>query len=361
MPLNNGLDRHGPKGKNAGPLEDLEGNKFITDYLTYPKDIETLAHAMLFNINVSEHSHDITKGSETVVQGETASRSMKLRKDTILGHEVKAGGGIGAIGTQRKTKRIQKAITMYVPETMIFDNKQDYYSPYMLSTIGAASDIILKAGGAITKGSLTGMGALAGAATDGPLGAIVGALGGFAIGKILDLAASGAGSAIRNATEAFGDPSGGNNQMLTEFTGYAVNPVIEVVYGTPKLRQFQFDFNFAPSSSDEADNIWKIIQTFRYFQAPAVETSGFAGILGAFFIPPAEFDITFLKQTSSGSFVQNNNIPGISTCVLEEINVNYTPENQWTTHKDGFPTHVQMRLMFTEIDIMHADRIAEGF
>ena len=331
-------DRFTPKSGAAGPLDALDQDPFGVDTYTYPMNINTLAHAMLFNINVSDKSTYVSGTSSTnealATSGTSQSRSQQLRNGQILGLEATLGGK--KIGTQRKTKRIQKSVALYTPETIVFDQNQQYNTPELTPLVGDIASRVV--GGAIglmegIASHFGGLGAITGMVIGGTAGAGVGAL---------------------------TNPTGEVATIGQIATGYAINPVIEVLYGHPELRQFQFDFNFAPESRVEATNIFNIIQTFRMFSAPEFVGTG-KGISGAFFIPPAEWDITFLRQDTTGSFIQNTNIPTISTCVLTTINVNYTPDGQWITLVDGFPAHIQMRLSFMEIDIMTADRIDAGF
>lgn len=353
-------DRNSPKTGAAGPLDALGTNPFTFDSLVYPSDIESLAHCMTFNINVSDRSKDI-KGIDGVkaeaIAPDTQSRSQKVRAGTEL------GSSLFGLGTQRKTKRIKKAISLYVPETMIFDQRQEYFTPSTLQTQGYFYGEGLKMAGTVAGVSAAVLGTAIGSIEGLGVGIIPGAIGGVLAGLAVKGTANFVGQKLEDFTNNFGSPGSQNDNILTEVTGYAVNPMIEVVYGTPNLRTFQFDFSFAPRSAQEADNVWNIIQTFREYQAPEFAGSGkgFSGIFGAFFVPPAEFDITFFRQDDTGSFVQNNNIPGISTCVLTESNTNYAPENQWVTFKDGMPVHITLRLVFMEIDIITRERIRSGF
>ena len=71
--------------------------------------------------------------------------------------------------------------------------------------------------------------------------------------------------------------------------GMVTNPMIEVLYTSPGLRSFRFDFMFYPESQKEALAVQKIIQLFQFHQAPEIAP----GTGGYFIIPPSEFDIEF--------------------------------------------------------------------
>jgi hypothetical protein len=131
--------------------------------------------------------------------------------------------------------------------------------------------------------------------------------------------------------------------------GFVTNPMIEVVYSSPALRTFRFDFAFYPESEREARTVQKIIQTFQFHQAPEVLQNGTNGY---FLVPPSEFDIEFYYAGT-----ENVNIPSISTCVLTSMDVDYAP-NGWTAYEvlgqapeyggTGMPVAIKMSLEFKE-------------
>ena len=125
--------------------------------------------------------------------------------------------------------------------------------------------------------------------------------------------------------------------------------MIEVVYSSPALRTFRFDFMFYPQSQKEALAVQKIIQTFQFHQAPEVSNNGTNGY---FLVPPSEFDIEFYYAGT-----ENVNIPSISTCVLTSLDVDYAP-NGFTAYEipgqpaeiggTGMPVAIKMALEFKE-------------
>jgi hypothetical protein len=57
----------------------------------------------------------------------------------------------------------------------------------------------------------------------------------------------------------------------------------------------------------------------------------------------------------------NPNLPLISTCVLEGIDVNYGSAGQWTAFTDGMPVEISMQLRFKEVEILHKELIQQGY
>jgi hypothetical protein len=134
-------------------------------------------------------------------------------------------------------------------------------------------------------------------------------------------------------------------------TGRVVNPMLELIYNSPDFRQFQFEFFFWPRDEKEALEVQKIIDRFRFHQSPELEK--ISGKQSGLLIPPSEFDIQFFYAGR-----QNPNIPPIASCILESLQVNYTPrgfaayevpgENNPDLGRTGMPVGIQLTLQFRE-------------
>jgi hypothetical protein len=80
------------------------------------------------------------------------------------------------------------------------------------------------------------------------------------------------------------------------------------------------------------------------------------GSIGRYLIPPSEFDIEFQFNGQ-----KNPNIPKIATCVLENIDINYTSSGTWTTFDDGLPVEIYLQLNFKEVEMITKDLIVQGY
>jgi len=297
-----------PELNAKSPLKSLDESGYKSGSYRYPLDIDQLAHAIVFFINVSRNSKIFEKA--TVGGGPSISNTFRINDPDTLSGELTIPETEIEIGTLRKTKSIKTNIALYVPENMIYDYNQSYETPSLVEYAQSVFDSAIRAL---------------------PLGTA------RFIGGVI----SGGINAIRK---------------FAPLTGYAVNPVIEVLYSSPTLRKFQFDFTFAPKNEKESEQVMNIIREFRMHQAPEVASD----TKGMFFTPPSEFDIEF-KMNRNGGFVENPNVPKISTCVLESMNVNYAPQNQFVTFEDGVPVQIQLRLAFQEVDMITRDRVQLGF
>ena len=291
--------------EDVAPLSELGTNKYKFSSLNYPSDIENLSHALLFNVLIQDSSKDLSSGKiQQAKSGENGepvkSRTADLIKDNVL-------------GLTRRTKRSTVAISLYVPETIVFDNSQNYQTPNLLdSPLGIAG-----------AAAATGISRLsAGAGIQSGAGAIAATLGSAAGLATLGVAKDYAGKVLEKGRGGIaGDVvskllNTSNLKTAAQYAGFAINPVIEVLYSSPNLRSFNFDFVFAPRSLEEADAVWSIIYQFRRHSAPELLAKG------TMFVPPSEFDITFLRKTTTG-FVENTNVPRISSCVLKDVQIDY--------------------------------------
>lgn len=210
-------------------------------------------------------------------------------------------------------------IGLYVSETIVYDQNQAYDSPNMLDAVRG----IAGRGGHYFAGLARGA------------------------------------SYLSSLTE-FVKSGGSTNKPTGVLGNFGINPVVSVLYTHPELRTFQFDFNFAPSSETEAKIVEEIIKKFRYHSSPSfLDKNTLVGNL--ILRVPERWSIEFLSTDLNGSLEENSRIPKIKPCVLESVNINYTPENQFVTTIDNFPVHTQLRLQFKEIEIITKEAINEGF
>ena len=137
--------------------------------------------------------------------------------------------------------------------------------------------------------------------------------------------------------------------------GQAFNPQMEVVFKSVPFRTFDYPFEFAPKNPAEKDSMHKIINMFKFHMLPEYQ-----GTTKGFFNVPSEFQITYMYREE-----RNTYIPKISRCVLNNMTVDYAPENVISTFipdEQGAPTtYGTMNLSFTETEIMTKERVADGY
>lgn len=279
---------------------------------------------------IGEAVNDLSKGDI----GDVAKVGINAAGGAVagVGKGALAGAIISAIDLTRKTRRAAGSITLYMPDTVTQTQVANYDAVSMTEAFGDAG-LIAQAGSTVIKS------AIAAAESDSiSFGQTPGS------GAIAEV-----GAKVAGATGAFG---GNIEKALLFSAGVAKNPQVELLFENIANREFLFDFKFVPRNPQESKDIIKIIQTFRFFAAPEIPTLG----KGRYFIPPSEFDIQFMVGNKI-----NPNLPLISTCVLEGIDVNYGSAGQWTAFFDGMPVEISMQLRFKEVEILHKELIQQGY
>jgi len=389
-----------------GPLAALVGNEFATTTLKYPLDIGNAdkAHYMVFYIKAQKATQfkytaarDFTaedysqSGSVSSISGMMSGGGASLGQQLLakvnsgLGQlNAKTNGALsgltGALGKAagdiatsvdnlfgkaslsiggnsastsahidtsiksitnksflQTTQLTTDAIALYMPDSLNYSYTQSYSDLNLGNELGGKA---LAAGSSIIDAFKGGEGAADKA------------------GSVLKSAGTSAGlEGVSAAAGLIGNVAGAGTAQLgfQAATGTVRNPMLEMVYSSPGFRSFQFEFTFYPRDEREALEVQRIIERFRFHQAPEL-VRGAQGFL----IPPSEFDIKFYYAGS-----MNPNIPAMATTVLTQIDVNYTP-NGWTAYevpgenkpalgRTGMPVAIQLALQFKETTFLTKD------
>lgn len=356
----------------GGPTSFNQSNQYNVTSTSYPEDLmdhnDTYGgNYVIFYINVQEDSkllQTATMGSATVdpssvpprmrgdalglaqaggvgagtaiatlttqgaVTGGVIGKAFGLKGGTALG----AGALTGAIsGTglasqtqatptsspnfSRRTKRLQQAIALYVPEDINIKYSMDWEAEEtsLASAAFVASDAMQKSlKAADSKQALSAVDV--GAAT-------------------LALKTEGTGS------------------YLSSVTGLAPNPKKEQIFKGVKYREFDFSYKFFPRTPEEAANVRNIIQAFKLHMHPE-----FKDQYNFLYIYPSEFDIYYYKDGK-----ENPNLHRHTSVVLTDLQVSYAPQGIYTTFDDGMPTQINIQLSFKELALLTKDQILDGF
>lgn len=368
------------KNKTERRIGQLVGSSYMSDIYRFPQDIGNMdkGHYMVIHINEQIHTKnpgDYPESGDvpTIIQNRREYGTPTIQSDTknTLDLATKIGGGIADIMSQsdskvikgivgigkgvnstlnefgvgavadkvkngitsesgvRTIKRTTETIALYMPDTLNFVHNQGYSEPSLGGSMGAG---IMTAGSSLAD-SLRGQ-------TDSKkaIQNVVGNLSPFF---------------AQYAANKFGDF--GKVAFASSF-GLAQNPMLELLYQSPQFRNFRFDFMFYPRSEKEAAEVQRIINRLQFHQAPEIRKE----YTSFFLVPPSEFDIKFYYNG-----VENPNIPKISTCVLEAIDVDYAPngfssyevpgQNSPKVGGTGMPVGIRLGLQFKETEIMTKD------
>jgi hypothetical protein len=154
------------------------------------------------------------------------------------------------------------------------------------------------------------------------------------------------------ASKLLGGDASATKLGLFATTGRVVNPQLEMIYTSPVLRRFVFDFRMIPKNRREAADIQTIIYLLKLYSAPKIPDSS----TGRYFIPPAQFEIEFYD----GNGNLNDKLFRTKKCVLTGLNLDYAP-NGFATFDDGMPVETRMQLTFQETAIIDRNSVAEGY
>lgn len=129
-----------------------------------------------------------------------------------------------------------------------------------------------------------------------------------------------------------------------------INPMVQVLYRSTNLRQFQFSFLLVPKNQKESESIEKIVRNIRGYAAPELQ--------GAAVIAPAEFEFHFMRNPGR---VENPHVPKIARCVVTKIQANWAPTGTFSAFKNGYPVACLLTIDATEVRLIDRNKIFEGF
>jgi hypothetical protein len=371
-------DRQAIGGSSLGKFDQ---NKYKVSNLMYPSDLMSddnrySGSYVVFYLNVNQDSkllkdpNNVTVDDESVAQrrrgkmlstessgvgtaatvGALGAGAGGLGGSIGLGNKGKKAAAIGgiagivavaAIGTQTSTfsrtqKRLEAAIALHVPNQLNirYGANWEAEDTDMFSMVQEGGEAMVNA----FKSASSGV-ASANSLKDGAI-AFGNAAAGFG-GKIGTIAAS----------LAFNNKSGVNvPQAVQGLTGLAPNPRKEQFFKGIDFRTFTFQYQFYPKSAEEARNVQNIIYLFKLHMLPEFKDSG-----NFLYIYPSEFDIAYYHNHE-----ENLNVHRHTSCVLTEMNVQYTPNGQFTTFEDGTPTQINVDLTFKELALVTKENVQEG-
>jgi len=168
-------------------------------------------------------------------------------------------------------------------------------------------------------------------------------------GEIMSKIGAEAGAMITSLIPGAGDLKG----ALSKVTGRAFNNNLEMVFKGVPMREFTYNFEFAPKNRIELDSARKIMHLLRFHMHPE---------LGARndFIVPSQFQLTFMYLDK-----RNMYIPRISKCVLKNMDLSHGDDTVFSTFAGdelgAAPVYTKMSLTFAETEIMTKKTIAEGY
>jgi hypothetical protein len=147
------------------------------------------------------------------------------------------------------------------------------------------------------------------------------------------------------------NPSGDGDKFMSRILGTMINPNMELIFNSPQLRPFNFNFQLTPRSKKESGQVIKIIRAFK--EASAVRR----GIGDLFLKAPYVFQIFYKTYDvkNSNRVINHPSMNRFKICALQSVSVDYTPSGTYMTYEDGTMTAYMLNLEFTELEPIYAD------
>lgn len=234
-------------------------------------------------------------------------------------------------------KEVLKTIFLPIPQNIQDVNAvgwgEDSLNSIAAYGIGSAGDIV--EGGDFIKSLLD---AIKGAASD------IGKIG--ATGAVQDLSTAYFASKAVNILGANTSLEG----ILARSSGQILNPNMELLFKEVKLRSFNFEFDLAPRSGPEAQQVKKIIRAFKLNMVPSTTAALNNDRKGLFIRSPNVFQLAYKQGSNPHPFLNQ-----FKPMALVNMAVNYTGSGTYATYSDATPVHMKLALSFQELNPIYAE------
>lgn len=145
---------------------------------------------------------------------------------------------------------------------------------------------------------------------------------------------------------------GGNltmNDLVQGSSSKILNPNVELMYEGPTLRTLAMNMKLFARTDTEAESIKNIGKAFRKAAVPSSKNSRFIKV-------PPLLKVQFMKGS-----VDNVNLPMYRRFAITAVQVNYTPDGQYTPYYDGRLPAIDIALELQETKIIFAEDVDQGF
>ena len=142
--------------------------------------------------------------------------------------------------------------------------------------------------------------------------------------------------------------------------GVVRNPNVEVLFEKMSLRTFDHTFRMSAYDQQDEEHIRQIITQFKKAMLPSYgvgnvfnESEQRDGLDGAFIKIPKLVQVAYMRGGAINPF-----LPQYKLCALTDVNVNYTPDNNYATFgNNGGPVSYELKLNFMETKLVFAEDI----
>jgi hypothetical protein len=134
--------------------------------------------------------------------------------------------------------------------------------------------------------------------------------------------------------------------ILARTEGKVVNPNLELLFQKPTLRPFSFTFKMSARGKEEAAEIVKIIRFFKQNMAPQKGGGSGGESANLFLKAPNTFQVHYLHRGQD----EHPYIGRVKECAMLTFDVDYTPDGNYSTYRDGFMTSYTISMTMKELE-----------
>ena len=133
--------------------------------------------------------------------------------------------------------------------------------------------------------------------------------------------------------------------ILARGFGIVPNSNIELLFNSPTLREFSFQYRLSPRSEPEALKVNQIIRFFKQGMA-AKKLDGKGGAQSYFLGTPNVFKLRYRTEGDK----QISGVNKIKVCALTGFSVNYAADGNWAAYDKGQPVSSIINMSFKELE-----------
>ena len=174
-----------------------------------------------------------------------------------------------------------------------------------------------------------------------------------AVGSEVNKATGMGGDDVKKAlANTLAGQAAGAGKLLTRTTGAVMNPNMDLLFNSPNMRNFSFQFRLAPRDREEAMTVVQIIRFFKQGMAAIRSKSRL------FLKSPHTFRLAYKHKAEKGAGFEQKDHPYLNKfkeCALGGFTVNYTPDGQYATYEDGVMASYQISMNFQEMEPVYND------
>ena len=243
-----------------------------------------------------------------------------------------------SVATAKKAENYP-SVLLYMPD----DVGDAFSASWEGKAFGNVAAGIIAAGGA--KGGIDGLGKIAGALR----------------GAVNRLSPNTVSAAITNLAKSITGDTITTGDVFSSTQGVVRNPNVEVLFQQMSLRTFDLTFKMSPYNKVDELHIKQLISAFKRAMLPSYSTGSVFGsenrdIQAAFVKVPKLVQVAYMRGSQ-----QNPHLPKYKLCALTDVNINYTPDNNYATfNQAGGPVSYELKLNFMETKLVFSEEIATG-